>query len=82
MGFWFQSASHAGLPIKFIKINPPALKQKITSLLVPGDPCRLGTHIYVVIVETSRLVEARPSGGGAWNSNVEVWQRLTLLKYL
>jgi hypothetical protein len=29
------------------------------SLLVPGDPGRLGTPVYVIIVETSRPVEAR-----------------------
>ena len=49
-------------------IQRSSIKQ--TSLLVPGDPGRLGTLIYVVTVETSRPGQARHTrlGYGTWKS--------------
>jgi hypothetical protein len=48
----------------FLSIVLPASQQTLqpyfeTRLLMPGDPGRPGTHIYVVAVETLRPVEAR-----------------------
>jgi hypothetical protein len=42
-----------------IVMTMSCLKYKATSVLVPGDPGRLGTPIYIVTLETLPLMEAR-----------------------